>query len=212
MLILYGCNTGIGWRHHSSTSCWGVISSWQLHRIFTWWRGMWLLYSICVFWYNVWLWQLPLTTSFPGLWSVLVMDNARIHHSQEIKDLVHSYGASIFLLYVFNDWSAVSGCRIEFLPPYSPDYNPIELAFSAIKNHLQHNGISFYSTNSLYSELYRACDVITPEMMWGFFAHSGYLFWSDFMYMYTYILCLIVQQLLYYNVQLQRPRKATNNE
>jgi len=30
--------------------------------------------------------------------------------------------------------------QYEFLPPYSPDYNPIELAFSAIKAHIQRNG------------------------------------------------------------------------
>ncbi len=30
--------------------------------------------------------------------------------------------------------------RCEFLPPYSPDFNPIELAFSAMKFHLRRNG------------------------------------------------------------------------
>jgi len=33
-----------------------------------------------------------------------------------------------------------SGMRVEFLPPYSPDYNPIELAFSAIKSHIRRDG------------------------------------------------------------------------
>src|SRR5712675_1908653 len=33
-----------------------------------------------------------------------------------------------------------SGTQVEFLPAYSPDYNPIELAFSAMKYHLRRNG------------------------------------------------------------------------
>lgn len=49
--------------------------------------------------------------------SVLVLDNARIHHSQSLKDKVEA-----------------AGCSLLFLPPYSPDFNPIELAWSWIKN------------------------------------------------------------------------------
>jgi transposase len=58
-------------------------------------------------------------TPFPGLHSVLLLDNARIHHSKEVTALVHSYG-----------------CIIEYLPPYSPDFQPIKLAFSVIMSHL----------------------------------------------------------------------------
>ncbi|KAF8229919.1 hypothetical protein L208DRAFT_1378719 [Tricholoma matsutake] len=36
--------------------------------------------------------------------------------------------------------SSNMGCTSEFLPPYSPDYNPIELNFSAMKYHLHRNG------------------------------------------------------------------------
>jgi hypothetical protein len=67
------------------------------------------------------------------------------------------------------------GCRIEYLPPYSPDYNPIEQAFSVIKAHLRRQGFSFFQSKALYYEMYRACDFITPEMTWGFFAHAGYM-------------------------------------
>jgi hypothetical protein len=34
-----------------------------------------------------------MTTPYPGPRSVLVLDNARIHHAQEIEDLIHDYGA-----------------------------------------------------------------------------------------------------------------------
>ena len=112
---------------------------------------------------------------YPGPQSVLVLDNARIHHADEIDDLVRGYGMLCHVFYLISHLSFGPGCRIEYLPPYSPDFNPIEQAFSVIKTHLCHQGITFFSPRGLYYELYRACDVITPEMTWGFFAHSGYV-------------------------------------
>ena len=61
---------------------------------------------------------------FPGKNSVLVMDNARIHHNAEWVSIIEELGG-----------------RVLFLPPYSPDFNPIKLAFSTIKAWLQRRGI-----------------------------------------------------------------------
>lgn len=52
--------------------------------------------------------------------SVLVLDNARIHHSLTLRDKVEQ-----------------AGCSLLFLPPYSPDFNPIELVWSWIKHHVR---------------------------------------------------------------------------
>lgn len=68
----------------------------------------------------------------------------------------------------------LSGCRIEYLPPYSPDYNPIELAFSAIKHYIRRMGDEFLYTEAPHFELYNACSIITPEDAVGFFHHCGY--------------------------------------
>ncbi|OCB88511.1 hypothetical protein A7U60_g4326 [Sanghuangporus baumii] len=62
---------------------------------------------------------------FPGNQSVIVMDNCPIHKAPKIRELIESRGV-----------------RLEFLPPYSPDYNPIELAFSIIKSRLKQQGPS----------------------------------------------------------------------
>lgn len=59
---------------------------------------------------------LPQMAPFPAPRSVLVMDNCRTHTSERLEILCAEYGV---LLY--------------FLPPYSPDYNPIEASFSALK-------------------------------------------------------------------------------
>ena len=47
---------------------------------------------------------------------VVVLDNARIHHADDFLSLVESAGALVY-----------------FLPPYSPDFNPIEEAFSKVE-------------------------------------------------------------------------------
>ena len=57
----------------------------------------------------------------------------------------------------------LTGCIIEYLPPYSPDYHPIKLAFVVIKSHLRHCGLSFFTYKSHYYELYKACEEITLE-------------------------------------------------
>lgn len=57
-----------------------------------------------------------------------------------------------------------------FLPPYSPDLNPIEQAFSAIKAYLRRN----WKDQSL-SILDQACRNVSPEMAWEFFRASGYV-------------------------------------
>ncbi|KAL9936461.1 hypothetical protein V8E36_004529 [Tilletia maclaganii] len=63
---------------------------------------------------------LPHMNEYPGPRSVLVLDNCSIHKDAETRQLVEDHG-----------------CKLLFLPPYSPDYNPIELAFSSIKKHLK---------------------------------------------------------------------------
>jgi transposase len=93
------------------------------------------------------------------------MDNAWIHHSPKIEDLVCGYGR-------FSHYTL--GCHIEYLPPYSSDYNPIEQAFWVIKSHLHHIGIAFYPQHLLYYKMYQACQFITPEKTYGMFEHSEY--------------------------------------
>jgi hypothetical protein len=71
--------------------------------------------------------------------------------------------------------------RCEFLPPYSPDFNPIELAFSAMKYHLRRNGdyvrmaMKELSDEAIYVTLLKALYVITPQDSFGWFAHCGYI-------------------------------------
>ncbi|GBC30237.1 IS630 family transposase [Rhizophagus irregularis DAOM 181602=DAOM 197198] len=94
---------------------------------------------------------------FPNKNSVLVLDNAKIHHDQELLDYLDAFGV-----------------KVKFLPPYSPDLNPIETAFSTIKQFLQRNR---YFVEISYNPIYPlliAYFQITPQMAKGYFKGYGY--------------------------------------
>ncbi|KAF9013574.1 hypothetical protein BDZ89DRAFT_897147, partial [Hymenopellis radicata] len=61
-----------------------------------------------------------------------------------------------------------------YLSPYSPDFQPIEQAFSAIKSQLRRQGLGFYTYEEHYYELYEAAFNVTGSMAKGFFKHAGY--------------------------------------
>lgn len=70
--------------------------------------------------------------------------------------------------------------RYVFLPPYSPDYNPIELAFSAIKAYIRRNGgilrasMGEKDDMDVYLRLLDAVYSVTAEDAAGWFRHSVY--------------------------------------
>lgn len=68
--------------------------------------------------FNVWLKQELLPNLLPG--QVLILDNASFHKSIETRKLVESYG-----------------CELLFLPPYSPDLNPIEKYWANMKTKIR---------------------------------------------------------------------------
>ena len=66
---------------------------------------------------------MPKMSPFPGPNSVLVLDNASIHLKVELRRLIEGGLGGV----------------VEFLPPYSPDYNPIEKTWGSCKTWLRHN-------------------------------------------------------------------------
>jgi transposase len=60
---------------------------------------------------------LPFCNPYPGPASVIVLDNASIHRSERVQELCQR-----------------AGVLLEYLPPYSPDFNPIEKSFKQLKS------------------------------------------------------------------------------
>jgi len=63
-------------------------------------------------------------------------------------------------------------CRVVFVPPYSPDTNPIEMAFSKIKHHVRKAFAQ--STRALREAFDAACATIRPRDARNYIRHAGY--------------------------------------
>ena len=87
---------------------------------------------------------------------VVILDNLGAHKGERVHELIEE-----------------RGCSLLFLPSYSPDYNPIEEAFSKIKALLRKAQARVRGT--LIEAIGRAILAVTSEDAVGFFGHCGYL-------------------------------------
>ena len=88
--------------------------------------------------------------------SVVILDNCSIHHVEEVDQ-------------VFKDTSAL----VHYLPPYSPDFNPIELAFSKVKYTLKALETQMQAVNDIETILLCAFSKITVAECQAWIKSSG---------------------------------------
>jgi transposase len=86
---------------------------------------------------------------------VVVMDNLSAHKGERVRELVES-----------------AGCELLYLPPYSPDFSPIEEAFSKVKGLLRK--AEARSRKALVEAMGKALDAVTTQDTRRFFEHCGY--------------------------------------
>jgi transposase len=89
----------------------------------------------------------------PG--DLVILDNLSSHKGPRVAQLIRAAQADVL-----------------YLPPYSPDFNPIENAFSKIKQRLRSLGLRVVS--ALWDAIQPVLDGITPSDAAGFFQHCGY--------------------------------------
>ncbi len=92
-------------------------------------------------------------TLTPG--QVVILDNLGAHRPKEVAALIEERGA-----------------RVLYLPGYSPDFNPIELAFGKVKAQLRQAGAR--SRDALDAAITAALDAITPDDATAFYAHCHF--------------------------------------
>ena len=102
---------------------------------------------------------LPILMPFDGVSpkSIVILDNASIHHVDCVVDTIQSVGA-----------------LVRFLPPYSPDMNPIEEVFAEIKEYLQANDSVFQATSSPRTMILMAFASVTVHNCESYIRHAGY--------------------------------------
>lgn len=86
---------------------------------------------------------------------IVVLDNLGAHKSERARKLIEEQGSQLL-----------------FLPPYSPDYNPIEEAFSKIKGVLRK--AQARTRDALIEALGAAISAVSARDVRGFFGHGGY--------------------------------------
>jgi transposase len=89
----------------------------------------------------------------PG--QIVVVDNLKVHYSDRAREAIEARGAQLW-----------------YLPPYSPDYNPIEEAFSKVKTFLR--SAAPRTLNDHSTAIWAALRTVTPQDAAGWFAHAGY--------------------------------------
>ncbi|KIK95152.1 hypothetical protein PAXRUDRAFT_141345 [Paxillus rubicundulus Ve08.2h10] len=67
------------------------------------------------------------------------------------------------------------GCLLFYLPPYSPDLNPIVESFSAYKAHLRQHAHQLRNNEDPITVLLKACGCVTAEASRAWFQHAGYI-------------------------------------
>jgi transposase len=97
--------------------------------------------------------QVLIKSLSPG--DLVVMDNLSSHKGTRVKELIESVGAKLL-----------------YLPPYSPDLNPIEPAFSKLKQLLRSR--EHRTREALWADVQWMLDRITANDAAGFFRHCGY--------------------------------------
>lgn len=86
--------------------------------------------------------------------SILVLDNARIHYSPTLKEKVEE-----------------AGCYLLYLPPYSPDFSPIEHAWSWIKQRVR--TLAPRDDDARKRDIYEATQELPPKAAYAWFKHCG---------------------------------------
>jgi transposase len=89
----------------------------------------------------------------PG--DVVIMDNLSSHKAPAVREMIEAAGASLL-----------------YLPPYSPDFNPIEQAFSKLKAHLRK--AAERTIHGLWNAIARILDLYSPAECANYFANAGY--------------------------------------
>lgn len=97
--------------------------------------------------------QVLVPTLTPG--DVVIMDNLPAHKTEGVRHAIEG-----------------AGCRLLYLPPYSPDFNPIEKAFSKLKAILRAKAER--TVDALWDQIGQVITMFEPQECANYFTSCGY--------------------------------------
>jgi transposase len=103
--------------------------------------------------FRVYLERCLVPTLKPG--DIVVMDNLSAHKNNDVRTIIEAAGA-----------------QLRYLPPYSPDLNPVEMAFAKLKSHLRK--AADRSIPALWDRIGVILSLFSPNDCSNFFNHAGY--------------------------------------
>lgn len=103
--------------------------------------------------FETWVGKVLVPTLTPG--DIVIMDNLSSHKGPRVRELIEAAGA-----------------ELRYLPPYSPDFNPIENAFAKLKALLRK--AAERTVDGLWAAIGRFVDLFTPTECRNYFANAGY--------------------------------------
>jgi len=103
--------------------------------------------------FTAWVEQFLVPTLAPG--DIVIMDNLGSHKGKAVRNAIRAAGAKLF-----------------FLPPYSPDLNPIEQVFAKLKTLLRKAGER--TTEAVWRRIGSLLDAFSPHECANYITNSGY--------------------------------------
>lgn len=103
--------------------------------------------------FRAWCEQMLAPALSPG--SIVIMDNLAAHKVAGVREAIEACGATLL-----------------YLPPYSPDLNPIENAFAKLKAHVRKAAAR--TVDALEAATANALQTFMPSECLNFFSHAGY--------------------------------------
>ena len=93
---------------------------------------------------------------------ILIFDNCSIHHTPMVEGFLKEYCAAL-------------GAYFLYLPPYSPQLNPIEYAFGCAKMFCRHHLPHCDDTDELVAYIEIAVSELSTDQFTGWYRHCGYI-------------------------------------
>ena len=127
-----------------------------------WWPGLWMSGMIAPMvldwpsnadWFEAYVVQVLVPELRPG--DIVIMDNLLSHKRTSVRELIEAAGATL-----------------RFLPPYSPDFNPIEKAFARLKAMLRK--AAERTVSGLWDLIGKLVDLFAPQECANYFRSCGY--------------------------------------